>query len=117
MTLYCIIRLELQKMIKFLFFKLLLLSFFFNSNRVLADVCEVPIIKDLKYVKNKIKTCRPGNRILIRYDIKIEKEILILNLCDLNYSVIQEENVDIIVKRNSGLKIVCIFKPSKKYSN
>lgn len=91
------------------------LSFFHNI--AIADVCDTLIIKDLKKIKEQTKTCRPGNKILIRYDTKIEKEILILNLCDLKYSIVEHESVENITKRKSAHKIVCIFKPSKKYTN
>ena len=98
---------------------ILISVFFFGffHNKATADVCDTLIIKDLKKIKEQTKTCRPGNRILIRYDTKIEKEMLILNLCDLKYSIVEHESVENITKRNSGHKIVCIFKPSKKYTN
>ena len=100
-----------------IFISMTVFFFSFFYTKAFADVCETSIIKDLKKIKEQTKTCRPGDRILIRYDTKIEKEILILNLCDLKYSIVKHESVENITKRNSGHKIVCIFKPSKKYSN
>ena len=100
-----------------IFILISVISFSFFHNKSIADVCETLIIKDLKKIKEQTKTCRPGNRILIRYDTKNEKEILILNLCDLKYSIVEHESVENITKRSSGHKIVCIFKPSKRYSN
>lgn len=92
-------------------------SLFFNNKDLLADVCEVSIIKNLKEIKEKFKICKPGSRVLIRYDISIEKEKLLVNLCDFKYTIIEQNQDDLITKRNSGRKLVCIFKPSEKYAN
>tara|TARA_B100001027_G_C16218253_1_gene308511 strand:- start:390 stop:701 length:312 start_codon:yes stop_codon:yes gene_type:complete len=92
-------------------------SLIFNNKKLHADVCEIPIIKNLKEIKEKVKICKPGSRILIRYDISVEKETLVANLCDFKYTIVEQNENSIIVKRNSGRKIVCIFNPSKKYAN
>ena len=95
----------------------LIFSLIFNNKKLHADVCEIPIIKSLEEIKEKLRICKPGSRMLIRYDISVEKEMLVANLCDFKYTIIDQNENDVITKRNSGRKLVCIFKPSKKYAN
>ena len=51
------------------------------------------------------------------YDIKIKTENLIVNLCSLKDTIISKEEVNIVHKRNSGVSLICIYEPDKKFFN
>ena len=51
----------------------------------MANVCEPKIIKSLKETQEKIeKVCEIGDKLYLRFDIKVRVEELILKYCDLN---------------------------------
>ena len=90
---------------------------FFFSNDVSSKVCELSNIKNLKSLKEKLKICDEGDKLYITYDIKIRTEKLIVNLCSLKDTIISKEEVSVVHKRNSGVYLICIYKPDKKFLN
>ena len=55
------------------------------------------------------KICKSGDKILIKFDVKIKAEDLILNYCNLKYRVITNDQVKVIQKRGSANYIICIY--------
>ncbi len=102
-------------MTKIIFFFVIIFLFF--SNDVSSKVCELSNIKNLKSLKEKLKICDEGDKLYITYDIKIRTEKLIVNLCSLKDTIISKEEVNIVHKRNSGVYLICIYKPDKKFLN
>ena len=102
-------------MIKYNF--ILIITFIFFSGNVSSKVCELSNIKNLKSLKEKIKICDEGDRLYLTYDIKISTEKLIVNLCSLKDTIISKEDINIVHKRNSGVSLICIYKPYKKFLN
>ena len=92
----------------------LFLLFSFNSY---SKVCEIPIVKSFKDLKEKIKICDKGDKLYLNYDIKIVGEELIVNLCSLKDTVIFKEESKIVHKRKSGATIICIYDPNKELFN
>ena len=79
-----------------------------------SKVCLPKIIKSYKEIEDKIESvCEPGNKILIKFDIKIKAEDLILNYCNLKYSVITNDQIKVIQKRDSANYLICIYEPVK----
>ena len=75
-----------------------------------GKVCLPKIIKSYKEIKDKIESvCEPGNKILIKFDIKIKAEDLILNYCNLKYSIVTNDQIKIIQKRDSANYVICIY--------
>ena len=102
-------------MTKIIFFFVII--FLFLSNDFSSKVCELSNIKNLKSLKEKLKICDEGDKLYITYDIKIRTEKLIVNLCSLKDTIISKEEVNIVHKRNSGVYLICIYKPDKKFLN
>ncbi len=88
---------------------LILLLFSFSGQ---AKVCEPEIIKNKSEIKEKVKICNKGDKILVKFDIKINKDKLILYLCDIRFPLIYRDETKIIHKRNSGESLICIFDPN-----
>ena len=87
--------------------------FIFSSVESHSKVCTPKIIKNYKELENKIdKFCRPGDKILIKFDVKIKAENLILNYCNLKFSVITNDQIKVIQKRGSANYIICIYESS-----
>ena len=59
------------------------------------------------------KICETGDKILIKFDVKIKVEELILSYCNLKYSVITNDQIKIIQKRDSANYLICIYEPIK----
>ena len=79
-----------------------------------SKVCTPKIIKNYQELQNKInKECETGDKIFLKFDVKIKAEDLILNYCNLKYSVITNDQVKIIQKRASANYIICIYQPSQ----
>ena len=93
------------------FLKIFFIILLFN-NFAYAKICKPKIIKNKSEIQEKLKICYEGDKILILHDIKVRSDELILKLCNLKYTIIQNEDVKIIHKRDSGLSIVCIYNPS-----
>ena len=92
---------------------LMILIFFFSFNESLAKkICEPPIIKSEKEIISALKVCDPGDKLLVRFDLKVQSESLIVKLCDLEHTIITKEDISIIHKRKSGLLLICIYEPS-----
>ena len=90
----------------------MILCFFFNIVELHSKVCLPKIIKSYKELEEKIdKVCKSGDKILIKFDVKIKAEDLILNYCNLKYSVISNDHIKVIQKRDSANYIICIYKP------
>tara|TARA_B100000941_G_C28419890_1_gene508205 strand:- start:131 stop:427 length:297 start_codon:yes stop_codon:yes gene_type:complete len=85
-----------------------LLSF----NIAYAKICKPKIIKSYKEINEKLKICDKGDKLLLLHDIKVDSKELILLLCDLEFTIITDDEISIIQKRNSGLSIVCIYNPA-----
>ena len=75
-------------------------------------VCKPPIIKSQNEIKEKLKICDKGDKLLLYYDIKIRAEELIVNLCNLEHTIITKEEIKIVHKRNSGHTIICTYDPN-----
>lgn len=91
---------------------LILFFLLFSYKQVYAKICQPSIIKKQSDVKEKLKECDTGDKILVKYDIKINTDDLILKVCNLKYTVIHKDEVKTIYKRDSGLSIICIYEPS-----
>ena len=85
-----------------------------NSVESYSKTCTPKIIKNYNELEQKIENlCSPGDRIFIKFDVKIKAEDLILNYCNLKYSVISDDQIKIIQKRDSANYIICIYEPLK----
>tara|TARA_B100000963_G_C22604621_1_gene661880 strand:+ start:809 stop:1114 length:306 start_codon:yes stop_codon:yes gene_type:complete len=101
-------------MFRFLISFLIILS----TNYAFArETCEPPIIKSEKEITKKLKNCNKGDKLLLFFDIKVRGEELILNLCNLEHTIITRDEISVIHKRKSGFTIICIYEPSSKYIN
>lgn len=79
-----------------------------------SKVCLPKIIKSYKELEEKVdKVCEAGDKTLIRFDVKIKAEDLILSYCNLKYSVISNDQIKIIQKRDSANYIICIYERLK----
>tara|TARA_X000000950_G_scaffold273386_1_gene357112 strand:+ start:442 stop:693 length:252 start_codon:yes stop_codon:yes gene_type:complete len=79
-----------------------------------SKVCLPKIIKSYKELEEKVdKICESGDKILIKFDVKIKVEELILSYCNLEYSVITNDQIKIIQKRDSANYLICIYEPIK----
>ena len=79
-----------------------------------SKICLPKIIKSYKELEEKVdKICESGDKILIRFDVKIKAEDLILSYCNLKYSVITNDQIKIIQKRDSANYVICIYEPLK----
>ena len=86
--------------------------FFLYFENAHSKICKPKIIKSQKEITEKLKICDKGDKLLILYDVKVDSKELILKLCDLRFSVITDDEINIVQKRNSGLSIVCIYNPT-----
>ena len=102
-------------MMRINFFFILFILFF--ANFALSKVCELSNVKNLKSLKEKLKICDKGDKLYLTYDIKINTEKLIVNLCSLKDTIISKEEINIVHKRNSGVSLICIYEPDKKFFN
>jgi len=90
----------------------ILFCFLLNSVDSFSKVCTSKIIKNYNELEDKVdKVCKSGDKILIKFDVKIKVEDLILNYCNLKYSVITNDQVKIIQKRDSANYVICIYEP------
>ena len=65
----------------------ILFYFLLNSGESYSNTCTPKIIKNYKELEQKIENlCNPGDRIFIKFDVKIKAEDLILSYCNLKYS-------------------------------
>ena len=79
-----------------------------------SKVCLPKIIKSYKELEEKVdKICESGDKILLKFDVKIKVEELILSYCNLKYSVITNDQIKIIQKRDSANYLICIYEPIK----
>ncbi len=75
-----------------------------------SKICLPKIIKSYKELEDKIdKVCESGDKILIKFDVKIKAEDLILNYCNLKYSIVTNDQIKIIQKRDSANYVICIY--------
>ena len=91
---------------------LVLFFLLFHYDQALSKNWQTSIIKNQSDVKEKLKECDIGDKILVKYDIKVNTDDLILKICNLKYTVIHKDEVKTIYKRDSGLSIICIYEPS-----
>ncbi len=97
---------------------ILFLSIFLFYDFCLArKVCNPPIIKSEKEINEKLQICDKGDKLLLLFDIKLKIEELIVNLCDLEHTIITKDEINILHKRGSGLTIICIYEPNKRIIN
>tara|TARA_B100001123_G_C14957623_1_gene886307 strand:- start:483 stop:773 length:291 start_codon:yes stop_codon:yes gene_type:complete len=88
------------------------LTLIFVQTHSLAKVCKPPIVKSEIQLKENLKICDKGDKLLLIYDIKLNTEDLIVNLCSLKDIIISKEEINIIHKRGSGLSIICTYDPN-----
>ena len=94
--------------------KIFIISFILlTSNLSIAKkICKPPIIKSENEIKEKLKICNKGDKLLLYFDIKVREEELIVKLCNLKHTIITKDEVKIIHKRGSGLTLICIYDPN-----
>ena len=79
-----------------------------NNNRT----CEPDIINKYSNIKEKLKVCDKGNRIIIRHSYNLSSEILIGRLCDLKFTVLHDKNKSkVINSKKQQPDFVCIYLP------
>ena len=93
-------------------FLVILISFISYNKSLAKKICEPPIIKSEKEINNALKICDPGDKLLLRFDLKVQSEYLIVKLCNLEHTIITKEDISIIHKRKSGLLLICIYEPN-----
>ncbi len=92
----------------------IIFCFILHSVESYSKICLPELIKSYKELEYKIeKICESGDKILIKFDVKIKAEDLILSYCNLKYNVITNDQIKIIQKRGSANYIICIYDPSK----
>ena len=96
---------------------LFILLFIFTKNLAMAKVCKPEIIKSKIELKEKLKICDPGDRLLLLFDVKLNSNDLVVNLCDLKYTVIVKDEINLVYKRESGYALICIYQPNLKDLN
>ena len=99
----------MSKNLFFVFFILFFSDFAFSKD------CELSNIKNLKILKEKLKICDKGDKLYLTYDIKIKPENLIVNLCSLKDTILSNDEINIVHKRNSGVSLICIYEPEKNF--
>ena len=62
-------------------------------------ICKPSIIKSQKEIIEKLKNCDKGDKLLLLFDIKVRSEELILNLCNLEHTIITKDEVNIVQKK------------------
>ncbi len=82
-----------------------------SNSSFAKKVCTPPIIKSEREIQEKLKICDEGDKLLLYFDIKLKSEELIVNLCNLEHTIITKDEVSIVHKRGSGLTIICIYDP------
>ena len=93
---------------------LIFLTLFFLTETTFArKICKPPIIKSENEIKKKLKQCDVGDKLLLFFDVKLRSEDLILNLCNLEHTIITRDEINIVHKRGSGITIICIYEPSE----
>ena len=96
---------------------IILLSILFANTAQARKVCKPQIIKSEKEIIEKLSQCDVGDKLLLFFDVKLRSEDLILNLCNLEHTIITKDEINIVHKRGSGLTIICIYEPSSAYIN
>ena len=91
---------------------IIFLILFFSGIAYSKKVCKPQIIKSKNEIDEKLKTCDRGDKLLLYFDIKIRAEELIVNLCNLEHTIITKEEVKIVHKRNSGHTLICTYDPN-----
>ena len=67
-------------------------------------------MKNQNEINDKIRNiCTNGDKIIIKFDIKLKVENLITQLCNLKYTVIINDQIKTIHKRGSANYILCIY--------
>lgn len=99
-----------------IFFLFLILFFcFFNSfSNEIDKICTPKLLQNYKNIKENLKICDPGNRLLLKFSQNLSPDELIINLCDLRFSVIFERERKVINSKSNYLTIVCIYLPSNE---
>tara|TARA_X000000950_G_C13537527_1_gene506251 strand:+ start:19 stop:330 length:312 start_codon:yes stop_codon:yes gene_type:complete len=93
---------------------LIIFCFILNSAESHSTVCLPKIIKNYKELEEKVdQVCKSGDKILIKFDVKIKAEDLILSYCNLKYTVITNDQIKLIQKRGSANYLICIYEPLK----
>lgn len=103
-------------MIKQFIIYILIFNIYFLQNQVFSTnnqrTCEPDIINKYSNLKEKLKVCDEGNRIIIRHSYNLSSEILIGRLCDLKFTVLQDKNKSKIVNsKQQQPDFVCIYLP------
>lgn len=93
-------------------FLMILIPLFSFNESLARKVCEPPLIKSDKEIERALNICDPGDKLLVRFDLKVRSENLIIKLCDLKHTIITKEDIGIIHKRKSGLLLICIYEPN-----
>ena len=95
---------------------ILIFNIYFLQNQVFPTnnqrTCEPDIINKYSNIKEKLKVCDKGNRIIIRHSYNLSSEILIGRLCDLKFTVLQDKSKSKIVNsKQQQPDFVCIYLP------
>ena len=93
---------------------LIILIIIFFDFKVLGKVCETKIIKNIKETIEKIeKKCEKGDKMLLKFDIKIRSEELIVKFCNLKHTIVVNDQIKTIHQRGSTNYIICIYQKSE----
>ena len=92
-------------------FLILLIFFLLSETGYARKICKPPIIKSEKEISEKLRICNEGDKLLLFFDVKLQSEELIIDLCNLEHTIITKDEKSIIHKRKSGLTIICIYEP------
>ena len=99
-------------MIKYVTFFFLILI----TENIHADnqkkLCSIDVLKNINELKEKIKICNIGEKIIIKYSQSIDSELIIAQTCNLKFNIIFEREKTILNQRDPFNKILCIFLPA-----
>ena len=93
-------------------YKFIFIFLIFSEIGFARNICKPPIIKSEKEIEEKLKMCNRNDKLLLYFDVKLRSEDLIIQLCNLEHTIITKTENSIIHKRGSGLTIICIYEPN-----
>lgn len=94
--------------------KFILIIFLFSPSISYSfdKICAPKIINSYEEMREKLKVCDPGDKIVVSYNFNLQKEKLIVQICNLKYNVIYESQNETINVRSPSSLFSCIFQPT-----
>lgn len=86
--------------------------FIISTKTIAENLCNIQNINSMKELKENVKVCRNGEKILITYNNFVEPEIIVSKVCNLKYTILFDKKKEIINTRDVSNKILCIFNPT-----